>query len=118
MELAPGFHLGKVQTPVLITAIKPITVLQEWEIYSSLYQQRKPVDFLYIPNGQHVLQKPLDRLASQQENVNWFRFWLKGKEEFASDEPDEFMRWQKLRAMLNDERDTDESSPHLDQPLQ
>ena len=117
VKLAPGFHLDKVKAPLLITAIKPVTVLQEWEIYSSLYQQKKPVDFLYIPNGQHVLQKPLDRMASQQENVDWFRFWLKSKEELAHDEPDEFMRWRKLRAMLHDEPSLDVNSPRLDQHL-
>jgi dipeptidyl aminopeptidase/acylaminoacyl peptidase len=98
VKLAPGFHLDQVRTPVIITAIKPGSVLQEWELYSSLYQQGKPIDFLYIPNGQHILQKPLDRLASQQGNVDWFRFWLQGYERPNPEDLTQYLRWRKLRA--------------------
>lgn len=76
--LAPGFHLDRVKTPLRIEAIGPRSVLLEWEIYSSLQQQGKAADLIYIPDGQHILQRPLDRLASQQGNVDWFQFWLEG----------------------------------------
>jgi dipeptidyl aminopeptidase/acylaminoacyl peptidase len=99
IEKAPGFHLDKVRSPLLITAIKPTAILEEWEIYSSLYQQKKPVDFLYIPNGQHVLQKPLDRFASQQTNVDWFTFWLLDYERPQSEDPEAYKRWEHLREL-------------------
>jgi hypothetical protein len=76
LDTADGFQLDKVETPLRVEAIGPMSVLGEWEIYSSLSQQEKPVDLIYIPDGQHILQKPQERYASQQGNVNWFRFWL------------------------------------------
>jgi dipeptidyl aminopeptidase/acylaminoacyl peptidase len=97
---APTFHLDKVQAPVIITAITPGSVLQEWEIYSSLYRQKKPVDFLYFPKGQHILQRPSNRLASQQGTVDWFLFWLEGRED--RNDPakqDEYDRWVHLREL-------------------
>jgi hypothetical protein len=97
LELAPSFHLDRIRTPLLITAITPPSLFQEWEIYSSLYQQEKPVDLLYIADGQHVLQKPQDRLVSQQTNVDWFRFWLQGYERLEPDTIEEYGRWEKLR---------------------
>jgi hypothetical protein len=102
VRLAPGFHLDRVLAPVIITAIKPVGVLEEWEIYSSLYQQGKPVDFLYIANGQHILQKPSDRLASQQGSVDWFRFWLQNYERPDPGDPTQYLRWRRLRARLHD----------------
>jgi len=78
LRSAPGFNLDKVQTPLRIEAIGPTSILGEWETYSSLKLQRKPVDLVYLPNAQHILQKPLERLVSQQANVDWFSFWLKG----------------------------------------
>jgi dipeptidyl aminopeptidase/acylaminoacyl peptidase len=117
IDLAPGFHLDKVQTPLLITAIKPTAVLEEWEIYSSLYQQKKPVDLIYIPNGQHVLQKPLDRFASQQANVDWFRFWLEGEENTSPDEGSQFRRWRKLRAMHENEKGVDRANSNRNPSL-
>jgi len=78
LRSAPGFNLDKVQTPLRIEAIGATSILGEWETYSSLTLQRKPVDLVYLPDAQHILQKPLERLASQQANVDWFSFWLKG----------------------------------------
>jgi len=45
-------------------------------LYSSLKQQQKIVDLKYIPDGQHILQQPWHRHASQQETVDWFVRWL------------------------------------------
>jgi dipeptidyl aminopeptidase/acylaminoacyl peptidase len=112
LALAPGFHLDRIETPVRIEAIGPRSVLLEWEIYSSLQQQGKPVDLIYIPNGQHILQKPLDRLASQQGNVDWFRFWLKGQEGNENPIPRaDYHRWNSLRDL-----DTAKSIPSLAEP--
>ena len=70
------FHLDQIRTPVRIEAIGPMSLVSEWENYSSLLQQGKVVDLVYLPEGQHILQSPLDRLASQEGNVAWFCFWL------------------------------------------
>ena len=59
--------------------------------------QGKPVDLIYIPGAQHILQKPLDRFASQQGNVDWFRFWLKGEEDPSPAKADQYKRWRELR---------------------
>ncbi|MDE1161199.1 MAG: hypothetical protein PW792_04540 [Acidobacteriaceae bacterium] len=76
LDRVVDFHLDQVSTPIRIEAIGPMSLLSEWEIYSSLRQQGKPVELVYIPDGQHILQRPLDRLASQEGNVAWFCFWL------------------------------------------
>jgi dipeptidyl aminopeptidase/acylaminoacyl peptidase len=96
-EMSPGFHLDQIQTPLRIEAIAPISILQEWEIYSSLRMQNKPVDLIYFPAGTHIHQRPLERLASQQGNVDWFRFWLQGYEDLDPSKHSEYLRWEKLR---------------------
>ena len=100
MEEAPGFHLDQVQTPVRIEAIDPVSILQEWELYASLRMQKKPVDVIYFPNGTHVHQKPLERLESQQGNVDWFRFWLQGYEDSDPSKHAQYERWERLRAAM------------------
>jgi hypothetical protein len=97
LTLSPPFNLNRVQTPVIITAIGPGSALAEWELYSSLHQQKKAVDLLYIPRGQHILQKPLDRLASQQMTVDWFRYWLQSYERPQPADPAQYERWGQLR---------------------
>lgn len=79
MKLSPGFLLDKVQTPVQIQAVGSFSALTEWEWFAGLMRLKKPVDMIYIPTGYHILQKPWDRLVSQQGAVDWFCFWLKGE---------------------------------------
>jgi len=99
VEGAPSFHLDQIKTPLRVEAIGPGSILGEWEIYSSLWQQGKPVDLIYIPDGQHILQKPLERMASQQGNVDWFRFWLKGEEDSDPLKATQYARWRELRKL-------------------
>ena len=35
-----------------------MSVLAEWEMYSSLMMEDKPVDLIYFPTGQHIHQNP------------------------------------------------------------
>lgn len=97
LTTAPSFHLDRIHTPLRIEAIGPISVLLEWEIYSSLRLQNQPVDFIYLPGGQHILQQPQQRYASQQGNVDWFRFWLKNYEEPNDSKSNQLIRWRGLR---------------------
>ena len=99
VDRAPGFHLDQVRTPLRIETIGPVSVLEEWETYASLSEQKKPVDLIYIPGGQHILQKPLDRMASQQGNVDWFRFWLKDEEDPDPAKTAQYVRWRELRKL-------------------
>jgi hypothetical protein len=108
VDKAPGFRLDRIGAPVRIEAIGASSVLLEWEIYASLRAQNKPVDFIYIPDGQHTLQKPLDRMASQQGNVDWFRFWLQDYEDPDPAKAAQYKLWRGLR----DLRDKSSQKPH------
>lgn len=101
LQEAPSFHLDVVETPLRIEAIGPMSLLMEWEIYSSLREQSKPVDLIYIPDGEHILQKPWDRVASQQGNVDWFRFWLQGYEDPNPHKSMQYRLWENLRQLRN-----------------
>ena len=103
MKEAPGFHLNRVETPLLVGALGGddgvSDIMFEWELYASLRMQNKPVDLMYIPDGHHSLQKPLERLASQQTNVDWFRFWLQGYEIPDPAKAAQYRRWEGLRKL-------------------
>lgn len=96
-RLAPGFNLDRVIAPLRIEAMEPTSVLGEWELYSSLRAQGKPVDLIYFPEGQHVHQRPLERFASQQGSVDWFRFWLQGYEDPDPSKRAQYTMWERMR---------------------
>ena len=73
---------------------------------------------IYIPDGTHVLEKPWDRMISQQGNVDWFCFWLEGKEDPDPGKTEKYERWRELRSLygritssLSQYSMTNESSP-------
>ncbi len=103
---AVRFHLDTVQTPVRIETITPSSILGEWELYSSLQFQNTPVDLIYFPNGTHIHQKPLERLESQQGNVDWMRFWLQGYEDPEPAKKAQYERWEHLRELQNAQDNT------------
>jgi dipeptidyl aminopeptidase/acylaminoacyl peptidase len=97
VEQAASFRLNNVQTPLRIEAIGPASILTEWELYSSLQMQGKPVELFYLPDGEHILQKPKDRFASEQGSVDWFRFWLLGIEDPDPAKSPQYLRWNEMK---------------------
>ena len=100
LKNSPSFNVNVVNTPIRIESFSPANVLAGWEWYSILSRLEKPVEFVYIPGGTHLLVKPWDRQVSQQGNVDWFSFWLKDEEDSDASKVEQYERWRRLRAMI------------------
>jgi dipeptidyl aminopeptidase/acylaminoacyl peptidase len=100
LKRSPGFLLDKVKTPLQIQALAPGSLMGEWEWFSGLKRLGRPVDFIYMPTGTHILAKPWDRMVSQEGSVDWFCFWLKGEEDPDSKKIEQYVRWRELRNIM------------------
>jgi hypothetical protein len=69
----------------------------DWEWFEASTLLGKPVDMVMLEDGDHVLEKPWERLVSQQGNVDWFDFWLKGEEDPDPAKAEQYARWHELR---------------------
>jgi hypothetical protein len=98
-KTSPGFLLDRVTTAIRIQALGPASVPGEWEWYEGLTRLRRPVELVYLPEGVHILEKPADRMVSQQGNVDWFCFWLKNEEDRDPTKSEQYLRWRKLRKL-------------------
>src|SRR5207302_10679041 len=94
---SPGFLLDKVQTPIQLQANAPASLFEQWEWFAGLKRLNKPVDLLYLPDGAHILMKPLERMVSEEQTVDWFCFWLKGEEDPNPVKSRQYARWRALR---------------------
>jgi dipeptidyl aminopeptidase/acylaminoacyl peptidase len=74
----PSLHTDCIRSALRIETYGP-WVLANWDVYALLRQQYKPVEMVVIPNGEHSLSIPSDRMVSLQGNVDWYAFWLAGK---------------------------------------
>ena len=91
MEHSPLFKLASVAAPVRLESYGMDSALGLWGWYSLLTQRGMPVDMILLPHAPHELVKPWERLASQQGDVDWFCFWLKGEKP-----SDGESRWESL----------------------
>jgi len=99
LQQSPAFLMDKIETPLRIQALGPSSILDEWHWFSGLSRLGKPVDMVYIPEGTHVLEKPWERMTSQQGNVDWFCFWLKGEEDPEPAKAEQYRRWRAMRGL-------------------
>jgi Prolyl oligopeptidase family len=96
LAYSPAFNAQRVDTPLLMEYIEPPTA--GLEFFVALSRQGKPVDLFFYPDGAHELDKPFQRVASLQRNVDWFRFWMQGKQSAVpSYDPGQYTRWSRLR---------------------
>jgi hypothetical protein len=96
---SPSFLMDRIETPLRVQAIGPGSLLGEWPWLTGLFRLAKPVELVYIPDGVHILEKPWDRMVSQQGDVDWFGFWVKGEEDPDPTKAEQYKRWRELRTL-------------------
>jgi dipeptidyl aminopeptidase/acylaminoacyl peptidase len=97
---APAFNVDRNVTPVLFSGVGERghwAALGALETIGAFSITKRPFDYLYFPQGAHVLQRPRERIASMQATVDWMNFWLQGRERAAADAGDRFERWRKMK---------------------
>ena len=106
LEHSPSFSIDRVNIPVRMEC-HDWQVVGCWEWYAVLTHMRKPVELIYLPDAPHILVKPWERMTSQQGDVDWFCFWLKGEEDNDSRKRDQYERWREMRVVQQAQRKND-----------
>lgn len=96
-ERDPIQHLDAVTTPLKIETYGR-TLFGWWDTFAFLRRHQRPVEYVYYPDGDHVLAKPRERLLSQQGAVDWYRFWLKGEEDSDPAKAERYRSWRRMRS--------------------
>jgi hypothetical protein len=93
----PTFHLDRVTAPLLIQRYDNFF---GWlDVFALLRRQNRPVELMDFPDGRHSLAKPTQKFAAQSAVVDWFDFWLNGREDPDSAKVDQYARWERLCRM-------------------
>ena len=94
------FNFNKIEAPLRLEANdNPNAIIEEWETFAALRLLNKPVELIFIPRGDHPVSKPWERMTSQEGNVDWFAFWLKGEEDADPRKTEQYVRWRRLRGL-------------------
>jgi dipeptidyl aminopeptidase/acylaminoacyl peptidase len=108
---SPEFNMDKVRTPLLLLQPGAAAVAAGWEPYAALRYLNKPVDFIMLQAGTHVMTNPMQRLTAETINVDWFRFWLKGAEDPDPAKMEQYKRWRELQKMQKENDDKAKAAP-------
>jgi dipeptidyl aminopeptidase/acylaminoacyl peptidase len=113
LDYSVSFNLDKIHTPLLMEEMGggvpydnqkalPISLADSFEVFTGLNRLNRPVEMYYYPTESHTPDHPQARLATMQRNVDWYRFWLQDYERPNPEDPEQYVRWRKLRE-LNEE---------------
>jgi len=96
LAVAPDLNVQRIGAPLLILGTGNFSVLAYWGVYAPLRHLKRPVDLVDLGSGTHPLSNPGQRLAAEQLNLDWFRFWLQGYEDSSPSKAEEYRRWEQL----------------------
>jgi dipeptidyl aminopeptidase/acylaminoacyl peptidase len=99
LKEAPEFSLDKVSTAMRLEPNSGFDVFALWEWFVGFRRLGKPVEMVFMPDADHVVTRPQDRIISQGGAVDWFDFWLEGEEDPAPAKAQQYARWRELRKL-------------------
>jgi dipeptidyl aminopeptidase/acylaminoacyl peptidase len=114
LDYSVSFNLDKIHTPLLMEEMgsgvpydnqkaPPIALASSFEVFTGLNRLKRPVEMYYYPTEGHTPEHPQARLATMQRNVDWYRFWLQDYERPNPEDPQQYVRWGKLREIYQED---------------
>lgn len=95
-HLSITYHKERIDTPILVQMAD-----HEFQFgvpsISSLKDIGKPIEAHVFPDEYHIKSQPKHRQAVYNRNVQWFKFWFQDEEVDEPVDPDQYIRWRKLR---------------------
>jgi dienelactone hydrolase len=94
-HVSTALNVSRISAPLLIQTSSSEFRLG-LQLYSNMVLGEKPIEFFVFPDEAHQFMQPIHRLVRARRNLDWFRFWLQGKESDAAALSDEVQRWRRL----------------------
>jgi len=93
-----SFHANaaKIETPLLMQ-LPDREYLGALEAYTALKELEKPVEMYVFPDEYHIKWQPEHQLASYERSLDWFDFWLIGREDPDPAKALQYTRWRDMR---------------------
>lgn len=89
-------NAARIDVPILIQEADR-EYPQAIEAFMALREQHKPVEMYVYPDEYHNRAQPRHRLATYERSIDWFDFWLRGREDPAPEKTAQYQRWRALR---------------------
>lgn len=92
-------NAARMRTPLLMQ-LADGEMLMGLPAFTALRAYGQPVDLYSFPDEFHAKWQPQHRRAVFERNLDWFSFWLQGREDPAPAKADQFALWRGMRDRL------------------
>ena len=89
-------NAASIDTPLLMQ-LADREYLTAVDVFAALREQNKPVDMYVFPDEYHNKWQPRHRLAIYERNIDWFLYWLQGREDPDPRKAEQYANWDRLR---------------------
>ncbi len=97
-RVSPAMNAHKVNAAVLIqTGESEFRLCMQYLM--ELRRHKKAVDFIVFPDEPHKIWQPMHRKVVVDRFVDWFDFWMNGRENAAPEKVEQYKRWRRLREL-------------------
>ncbi len=104
-ELSPALNAARVKAPLLIQ-VADSEYLHGLQFYTALREHGKLVEMIIYADEWHIKNQPKHRYEVYQRNLDWFNFWLQGREDTDPSKRDQFTRWRAMRDKIESQPPT------------
>lgn len=101
-QISPDLNLDRIRAPVLMQFPEQEYVYSLGYAIPMMLDGR--ADVYVFPNEPHNKFQPRHKLAVYTRNLDWFRFWLQGREDPDPSKMAQYMHWRAMRSSLRHER--------------
>lgn len=98
-----ALNASRIRAPLLIQ-VSDSELLGETQTFAEMRREGRPIEMHVFPNEFHVKSQPIQRYYLYKRSVQWFEFWLQGKEAPDPVDPGQYQRWRDLRVRKDSAR--------------
>ncbi|WP_307364593.1 prolyl oligopeptidase family serine peptidase [Brevundimonas sp. SORGH_AS_0993] len=108
LRLSPTFRAAESTGAVLQQVAEPRA--GAIQLHAALREAGVPAQITLYPGESlaadetHLFHIPSNRLAAMQENIDWFDFWLLGKEDTSPEKRPQYERWRRMKGAFEADR--------------
>lgn len=95
-RLSPTSGTDRIEAPFLMQ-LPEAEYRANLEFHLRLLRSGRPTELWIFPGETHWKQRPRVKLAAYERNLDWFRFWLQGREDPAAAKAAQYARWRGMR---------------------
>lgn len=100
LDLSPDLHFEAMPTALLFEA--GMDAMQMLGMAKAARHFDIPSEFIVYPRTDHAMTIPHLKREAAETNLDWFRFWLQGKEDLSTAKVDRYRRWRELRTFARE----------------